>query len=129
MSPSSPFTYITDPSHNPRVFRGSLDAKTPSKQIFDVPMEAQVVRIEPQKWKGAISLKVELVGCEEPGSTVTPKVEVCQDFMGLSDGRMDWQQVSVSSELLPEHDKRKLSVEAQGSWEPATNSPIEWVEV
>lgn len=126
---SASFAYVTDGRGEPRLFRGSVDSTTPARQIFDVPVEARVVRISPQKWNGAISLKMELVGCQEPGATTAAPKETCTDPMGLSDGRMVAEQVLVSSETGPEHDKTQLSVGGESGWQPITNSPTEWVEV
>lgn len=48
-----------------------MDAKTPIKQMFNVPIETKIVRINPKTWHGGIALKVELIGCRELTTTVS----------------------------------------------------------
>lgn len=48
-----------------------MDTTTPVKQIFAKPIEAKIVRINPQTWNNAISLRLELIGCGE-AKTTTP---------------------------------------------------------
>lgn len=39
------------------------------------------------------------------------------------------QQIVVSSELPPDHDKTHLKLTGNEPWQPLTNSPMEWVQV
>jgi hypothetical protein len=54
---------------------------------------------------------------------------MCEDPMGLDDGMMSDQQVSVSSELNHNHSKASLKLSDDNSWQPLTNSPTEFVQV
>lgn len=47
-------------------FSGSVDSKTPVRTIFEVPIEARIVRIYPISWNSAIALRVEFLGCQKP---------------------------------------------------------------
>jgi hypothetical protein len=62
-------------------------------------------------------------------ATVAPTVSMCEDPMGLDDGMMSDQQVSVSSELNHNHSKASLKLSDENSWQPLTNSPTEFVQV
>lgn len=67
------FHIIEGKNGRPKKFRGSTDAKTPVKVMFDVPFEAKIIRINPRSWNNAIALKVELIGCGELFTTVSKR--------------------------------------------------------
>lgn len=46
------------------MFKGNVDADTIKYNVFEVPIIAQWVRINPTRWRDRISLRVELYGCE-----------------------------------------------------------------
>lgn len=46
------------------MFKGNIDADSIKFNIFEVPIIAQWVRINPTRWRDRISLRVELFGCE-----------------------------------------------------------------
>ncbi|XP_048418718.1 EGF-like repeat and discoidin I-like domain-containing protein 3 isoform X4 [Stegostoma tigrinum] len=48
-----------------KVFQGNYDNYSHKKNIFDPPFYAQFVRILPQTWHERITLRVELLGCQE----------------------------------------------------------------
>ncbi|XP_043533182.1 lactadherin-like isoform X4 [Chiloscyllium plagiosum] len=48
-----------------KVFQGNYDNYSHKKNIFDPPIYAQFVRILPQTWHERITLRVELLGCQE----------------------------------------------------------------
>ncbi|KAG5886861.1 hypothetical protein JTB14_017666 [Gonioctena quinquepunctata] len=136
------FYYVLNDKNYPKEFRGSIDASTPIRQLLDTPVEAKVIRINPQTWNHGISLRVELIGCpEEMPSTIPPpstphitymptmKPEYCDDEMGLGDGTMSVQQVTTSSDLSPKHSKEHLKLSDESSWQPLTNSHTEWIMV
>lgn len=53
----------------------------------------------------------------------------CEDPMGLGDGTMSDQQVSVSSELSPKHSKKFLKINnVESAWQPLTSNPTEWIQ-
>lgn len=111
------------------------------QEIFDVPIEAKLVRISPQTWHNGIALRVELIGCGH--RTTTPPYEFlttaapafetakpifCNDEMGVNNNKMSPTQYSVSSELGPENSKHRLKVDDPSAWQPLTNSPTEFVQ-
>ena len=46
------------------MFKGNDEADTIKYNVFEVPIIAQWVRINPTRWRDRISLRVELYGCE-----------------------------------------------------------------
>ncbi|KAJ8974052.1 hypothetical protein NQ317_002298, partial [Molorchus minor] len=149
------FYYILNRENYPIIFRGSIDTTTPIRQIFETPVEAKLLRINPQTWNNGISMRVELIGCAEEKTTtaVTPKYEyittlsictyiynfrfkkpttikpeLCDDSMGLSDGKMGDHQISTSSDLSPKHSKSYLRLNSDSAWQPLSNSPTEWIQ-
>ncbi|XP_038670787.1 EGF-like repeat and discoidin I-like domain-containing protein 3 isoform X2 [Scyliorhinus canicula] len=48
-----------------KVFQGNYDNYSHKKNIFDPPIDAQFIRILPQTWRERITLRVELLGCQE----------------------------------------------------------------
>ncbi|XP_041030979.1 milk fat globule EGF and factor V/VIII domain containing b isoform X1 [Carcharodon carcharias] len=48
-----------------KVFQGNYDNYSHKRNIFDPPFYAQFVRILPQTWHERITLRVELLGCQE----------------------------------------------------------------
>lgn len=54
----------------PQIFSGSVDSKTPVKSIFELPIEAKIIRIYPISWNSAIALRVELLGCQKPSEPI-----------------------------------------------------------
>ena len=123
------------------------------KQLFDIPIEAHILRIYPQNWHHEISLKVELIGCAELETTLAyetttnvgfqmiilihlfltlitqVKSEQCDDPMGVENGQISFQQISVSSEFSPKNSKESLKINGDNAWQPFSNSPMEWIEV
>nr|CAH7739498.1 unnamed protein product [Callosobruchus chinensis] len=134
------FYYILNDENYPMIFRGSMDTTKPIRQIFKVPIEAKVIRINPQTWNVGISLRVELIGCSEEKPTTPSLVtygpltvkptmmpQYCDDPMGIDDGSMSEQQISTSSELSPDRSKKHLKISSESAWQPLTNSPTEWI--
>lgn len=60
--------------------------------------------------------------------TTTPRPIVCTDPMGLGDGMMADQQVSVSSELAPKVAKENIIIDGPSAWQPLSNTPTEWIQ-
>lgn len=63
----------------------------------------------------------------QSGTTSNP--EMCDDPMGLDDGMMSDQQISVSSEMDKNHTKANLKLGGDSVWQPVTNSPTEFIQV
>ncbi|ENN82807.1 hypothetical protein YQE_00824, partial [Dendroctonus ponderosae] len=135
------FYYVLNSESPPRpqIFRGSIDPFTPVRQIFSTPFEAKRVRIKPQTWNNAIALRVEIIGCSEESPTTTPsfeylttqlpKVAHCDDEMGLRNGSMVDQQISVSSEASQAVGKTHIRLNSESSWQPLSDSTTEWVQL
>ncbi|KAK7483903.1 hypothetical protein BaRGS_00024787, partial [Batillaria attramentaria] len=54
------------------VFTGNSDSVTPVTHMFQQPISARYVRINPVTWEGRIALRFELHGCFEPYPTDSP---------------------------------------------------------
>lgn len=55
-----------------QIFRGPINSKTPTKQLFQVPFEAKAVRIYPETWHKDRALQLDIIGCSEyPLSTTS----------------------------------------------------------
>jgi len=46
------------------MFKGNVNGDGVRKNIFEVPIIAQWIRINPTRWRDRISLRVELYGCD-----------------------------------------------------------------
>lgn len=46
------------------MFKGNVDADSIKYNVFEVPIIAQWVRINPTRWRDRISMRAELYGCE-----------------------------------------------------------------
>ncbi|KAH7952096.1 hypothetical protein HPB52_018374 [Rhipicephalus sanguineus] len=58
------FTEYKDREGNPKLFRGNSDGNTEVRNVFEYPIIAQYIRINPTRWRDRISLRAELYGCE-----------------------------------------------------------------
>ncbi|CAD7082270.1 unnamed protein product [Hermetia illucens] len=58
------FSDYKESGGNLRMFKGNKDSDSIQYNVFDVPIIAQWVRINPTRWQDRISLRVELYGCE-----------------------------------------------------------------
>lgn len=132
------FHYLVDETTHPQIFRGPIDSRTPVKSLFKIPIEAKVIRIYPLTWHGAIAIRAELLGCSrERVNITTPHHEekheelLCDDPLGVSNGKMSLNQITLSSFKgdLPEDEARKqLSLTANYGWRPAIDSPNEFIQ-
>ncbi|XP_014094325.1 neurexin-4 isoform X2 [Bactrocera oleae] len=53
-----------NPSNEPQMFKGNSDGNSIHYNVFEVPIIAQWVRINPTRWHDRISMRVELYGCD-----------------------------------------------------------------
>ncbi|XP_062129013.1 neurexin-4 isoform X1 [Drosophila sulfurigaster albostrigata] len=58
------FADYKEPGGNVKMFKGNSDGNNIHYNIFEVPIIAQWVRINPTRWHDRISMRVELYGCE-----------------------------------------------------------------
>ncbi|KAL0131073.1 hypothetical protein PUN28_002574 [Cardiocondyla obscurior] len=126
------FSYVLDHEKQPRVFRGPVDHVQSVREIFYQPVEAKVIRITPLTWHNGIAVKVELLGCSNHVTTTTKATisektarPTCEDSMGLDDGLMALQQVSVSSSSYL---VQNLRLSAEGAWRATLDNPYQYVQ-
>ncbi|KAL4092111.1 hypothetical protein QTP88_026673 [Uroleucon formosanum] len=50
-------------SGNTKLFKGNINGDDSARNIFEVPIIAQWIRINPTRWRDRISLRLELYGC------------------------------------------------------------------
>ncbi|XP_057325268.1 hemocytin-like isoform X2 [Microplitis mediator] len=140
------FSYIMDSTHkNPQLFQGKIDSTVPVKQFFQEPIEAKIIKINPQTWHHGIAIKVDLLGCNEHfditnlrtntsiitnNSSIVHEVivtkPICDDTMGLNNGLMKEQQITASSTLDKIFPNVQLS--SSGIWRPLLDNPTQFIE-
>nr|QHR82767.1 lactadherin 1 [Vipera anatolica senliki] len=57
--------YQDNKTNSIKIFQGNHDNNSHKKNMFDVPFHARFVRILPEAWHNRITLRVELLGCDE----------------------------------------------------------------
>ncbi|XP_054858797.1 lactadherin isoform X2 [Eublepharis macularius] len=57
--------YRDSRTNSTKIFQGNSDNYSHKKNVFDVPIYARFVRILPESWHNRITLRVELLGCDE----------------------------------------------------------------
>ncbi|XP_067327554.1 lactadherin isoform X2 [Anolis sagrei] len=57
--------YKDNKTNGTKIFEGNSDNYSHKKNVFDVPFYARFVRILPESWHNRITLRVELLGCDE----------------------------------------------------------------
>lgn len=134
------FSYTLDHEKQPRVFRGPADRIQSVQQRFYQPIEARIIRINPLTWHNAIAVKMEVLGCQDhiiSAMTTTTTEQsiikttmkivrpVCEDSMGLNNGLMTIEQISVSSSPQLIQD---LSLSSEGVWRAALDNPHQYVQ-
>lgn len=113
------------------MFRGPLEHDGRKKNIFDGPIEARYIRLEPQTWKHAIALRFDLFACNITSDSITlvttpkPLDDICNDQMGLENGVIDDQQITLSS-VNASYNQLRLG--SDSAWMPAINSRKEHVK-
>ncbi|XP_074862863.1 lactadherin isoform X2 [Carettochelys insculpta] len=58
-------TYKDSRTNSSKIFQGNSDNTSHKKNVFDVPFYARFVRFLPVAWHNRITLRVELLGCDE----------------------------------------------------------------
>lgn len=53
-----------EPGGNTKMFKGNVNGDGVKKNMFEVPIIAQWIRINPTRWRDRISLRMELYGCD-----------------------------------------------------------------
>ncbi|XP_034987268.1 lactadherin isoform X2 [Zootoca vivipara] len=57
--------YKDSRTNGTKIFQGNYDNNSHKKNVFDVPFYTRFVRIFPESWHNRITLRVELLGCDE----------------------------------------------------------------
>ncbi|KAL3309815.1 hypothetical protein Ciccas_011634, partial [Cichlidogyrus casuarinus] len=57
------WSIVRDRYGEPKLFRGNKDSDSVKMNVFEFPIVARYIRINPQIWNSVISLRVELFGC------------------------------------------------------------------
>ncbi|XP_068082174.1 hemocytin [Anabrus simplex] len=150
------FRYVMNAENSPMKFRGPIDGKSPVIQMFHKPVEARYIRFNPQTWEKEIAMRVDVIGCGEgitesttptiletettsPIQVTIAPIPECEDEMGLDSGKMNIDQVSVSS--VRNGDKARYGTSqvplstvndedsgTGGAWIPATNDVGQWLQ-
>ncbi|XP_022252614.1 hemocytin-like [Limulus polyphemus] len=71
------FSVLKSPDGSEKVFTGNSDQNTPITNKFDKPLKVRFVRIVPFQWKGWISLRLEILGCNREIPVVTTTMPSC----------------------------------------------------
>ncbi|XP_044006095.1 hemocytin [Aphidius gifuensis] len=124
-------------SYMPDILSGPIDAFTPVKHIFTSPIEAKIIKINPQTWHNGISMSVDLIGCDDELQTVTPKIiidkeeetikPICDEPMGFDNGVMIDEQVTVSS-TTDSSSLSNIKLSSPGIWQPKLDNPHQYVQ-
>ncbi|KAK4875849.1 hypothetical protein RN001_012271 [Aquatica leii] len=128
------YHYIRDINKQLYYFKGCIDSRTVSTQYLPAPIEATDIKIHPITNNNGVAMKVELIGCKKittPTATTTTTIlpqPLCKDPMGVENGLLSLDQISVSSELNTEHNKEYLKINGKSAWQTITNNPTEWVQ-
>lgn len=149
------FSFIREIGEDrPQLFYGPIDARTPIESEFLIPIEAKIVRLYPLTWHEGIAIRWELLGCAtdkkpvppspvtsspqvttvKPPVATTPKIvetvesPMCDDPMGVENGKMSPPQVTVSSQK----DKQALPIDlmrlsSKTGWVPNLSTPNEYI--
>ncbi|XP_039747124.1 hemocytin isoform X2 [Pararge aegeria] len=130
------FSTVNSPDGHPKIFRGPVDSKQAMKQMIEPPIEAKFVRIKPLTWHNAISVRFELIGCDEVSTTAaetttastteaftTPERIQCTELLGFGGG-LPIEMIEVSSNF----DARPyLKLDSERGWRPLYSTPGEWI--
>ncbi|XP_056395153.1 coagulation factor VIII [Hyla sarda] len=58
------WAFVRELNDQRKVFQGSTDSDTPVWVTFDSPILSRFIRLHPEKWKGGIALRMEVIGCD-----------------------------------------------------------------
>ncbi|XP_006867229.1 PREDICTED: lactadherin [Chrysochloris asiatica] len=73
-----------------RIFPGNSDNNSHKKNVFETPFKARYVRVLPVAWQNRITLRVELLGCDQS-----------PNLPGVSDPSSPWPRALESSRSCP----------------------------
>lgn len=133
------YYYMQNINSEPKIFGGSYDNGNPVKIDFDYPVEAKFLRIIPLTWFGAISMRVEILGCSLDDQecktaktcdpTIPVKAPLCRDPMGVENGKMNTSQITFSSNNIIYGTSKNeiLQLKSSIGWKPFISRNNEYV--
>ncbi|XP_076369994.1 hemocytin-like isoform X2 [Tachypleus tridentatus] len=148
---------IADVNGEDKVFSGNFDSNTKVTNYFPSTIRTRYLRILPVNWKNWISMQLEVLGCFHPYPTTTittptPTTRVtervkeftmsttitivseCSDPMGLENGMLSDDMISVSSAVANSGPSRvRLDAVADngkmGGWVPETSDENQYLQI
>uniref|UniRef100_UPI00358EFCDD neuropilin-2-like n=1 Tax=Myxine glutinosa TaxID=7769 RepID=UPI00358EFCDD len=78
-----------------KVFQGNMNATSVAETRLQSPVLARAVRLRPQTWHEGIALRFEIYGCNIADYP-------CSDMLGLMSGQIPDEQITASSESMPD---------------------------
>ncbi|XP_068919849.1 coagulation factor VIII [Petaurus breviceps papuanus] len=108
------------------VFFGNVDASGIKENVFDPPMVAQYIRLQPSHFSGRSTLRMELLGCE---------LDSCSLPLGMENRSISDAQVTASSHKVNVFanwapSQARLNLEGRiNAWRPRENGQKEWLQV
>ncbi|XP_063043811.1 lactadherin-like isoform X2 [Engraulis encrasicolus] len=126
----SSWTVLKDPTTNlDKIFQGNSDNDGYQTNFFEPPFYARYVRFLPWEWHERITLRMELLGCDNNGGCTTP--------LGLESERIPDGKMTASSTLSKgilgrtwePHYARLDHWGRINAWSPATNDRLQWLQV
>ncbi|XP_072017378.1 uncharacterized protein [Amphiura filiformis] len=111
------------------VFDGNTDSDTIVLRRFPSPVRASVIRIQPMEWHGHISMRFDLIGCEDPEWQLVFKA-----VSGIASAPMDgngfdeynplkvWQRNEPLNEDIPQ--ARQLNTSFRGHYK--SSFAVDW---
>ncbi|GIX94553.1 SCO-spondin, partial [Caerostris darwini] len=143
------YSYYQDEADKNKVFSGNFDGTTEVKHLFKPPFEAKLVRLEPLTWVGKISLRLELLGCSEALTTLSPEEEEeegrilpihiptttpapiaeCLEPMGLENGALIDSQLSASSSYSSTLTPENVRLGSDSVWSVAYSDDKQYLQI
>ncbi|XP_043830682.1 coagulation factor VIII [Dromiciops gliroides] len=108
------------------VFFGNVDASGIKENVFDPPMVAQYIRLQPSHFSVRSTLRMELLGCE---------LNSCSLPLGMENRSISDAQVTASSHKASVFatwapSQARLNLEGRtNAWRPQENGQKEWLQV
>lgn len=59
------WSMVKENTGNDKLFQGNIDNNTHKKNLFEPPFYARYVRVVPWEWHERITLRMELLGCDD----------------------------------------------------------------
>ncbi|XP_009887607.1 PREDICTED: coagulation factor VIII, partial [Charadrius vociferus] len=108
------------------LFFANVDATGVKENLFNPPIIARYIRINPTHYSIRTTLRMELIGCD---------LNSCSMPLGMENRRIPDQRISASSystNVFSSWSPSQARLNLQGrtnAWRPKSNSPREWLQV